>query len=165
MSDLRQIRKRAGALLDGLGRSPDEVAASLREVGVQGVPRSNSSCAIALYADTLLRADPRIRSVAVGPCTLVLTLNREDGARPGGKLVVQLPKAVRRFVAGFDAQAYPDVVRGAVPDALSAPGSIEVPGSVPAPGSISNSGTEPIMIISINSESPTEFFTEPLPTP
>jgi hypothetical protein len=155
MGDLRQIRKRAGALLDGLGRSPDEVAASLREAGVQGVPRSNSSCAIALYADALLRADPRIRSVAVGPCTLVLTLTREDGARPGGKLVVQLPKAVRGFVAGFDAQAYPDVIRGAVPDALS----------VPEPGPVSNSGTEPIMIISSNSGSPPELFTEPLATP
>ena len=113
MGDLRQIKKRAGALLDGLGRTPDEVAAALQQVGVQGVPRSNSSCAIALYADALLRADPRIRSVAVGPCTLVLTLTREDGARPGGKLVVQLPKAVRGFVAGFDAQDYPEVIRGA----------------------------------------------------
>ena len=123
MGDLRQIKKRAGALLDGLGRSPDEVAAYLHHAGVQGVPRSNSSCAVALYAAALLRADPRIRSVDVGPCTLVLTLTREDGARPGGRLVVQLPKAVRGFVAGFDAQSYPEVIRGAAPDALSAPGS------------------------------------------
>ena len=123
MGDLRQIKKRAGALLDGLGRSPDEVAASLHHAGVQGVPRSNSSCAVALYAAALLRADPRIRSVDVGPCTLVLTLTREDGARPGGRLVVQLPKAVRGFVAGFDAQSYPEVIRGAAPDALAAPGS------------------------------------------
>ena len=122
MGDLRQIKKRAGALLDSLGRDPDEVAASLRAAGVQGVPRSNSSCAIAVYTAALLRADPRIRSVAVGPCTLVLTLTREDGARPGGKLVVQLPKAVRGFVAGFDAQAYPEVIRGSVPDALAAAG-------------------------------------------
>ena len=123
MGDLRQIKKRAGSLLDGLGRNPDEVAASLEEAGVQGVPRSNSSCAVALYTAALLRADPRIRSVAVGPCTLVLTLTREDGVRPGGRLVVQLPKAVRGFVSGFDTQAYPEVVRGTVPDALAVPGS------------------------------------------
>jgi hypothetical protein len=123
MGDLRQIKKRAGSLLEGLGRSPDEVAASLQEAGVQGVPRSNSSCAVALYTAALLRADPRIRSVAVGPCTLVLTLTRDDGVRPGGRLVVQLPKAVRGFVAGFDARAYPDVVRGAAPDALATPRS------------------------------------------
>jgi len=122
MGDLRQIKKRAGSLLDGLGRNPEEVAASLREAGVQGVPRSNSSCAVALYTAVLMQADRRIRSVAVGPCTLVLTLTREDGARPGGRLVVQLPKAVRGFVAGFDAEAYPEVVRGAVPEALAVPG-------------------------------------------
>lgn len=127
MGDLRRIKKRAGALLDGLGRDPDEVAASLRDVGVQGVPRSNSSCAVALYASALLETDPRIRSVAVGPCTLVLTLTRQDGARPGGRLVVQLPKAVRGFVAGFDARAYPEVIRGALPIAPS--GTPEPPSS------------------------------------
>ncbi|HVC67170.1 MAG TPA: hypothetical protein VND44_06205 [Acidimicrobiales bacterium] len=132
MGDLRRIKKRAGALLDGLGRDPDEVAASLRDVGVQGVPRSNSSCAVALYASALLETDPRIRSVAVGPCTLVLTLTRQDGARPGGRLVVQLPKAVRGFVAGFDARAYPEVIRGALPTAPSTPAT--GPGSRPDPG-------------------------------
>ncbi len=45
--------------------------------------------------------------MAVGPCTLVLTLTRQDGARPGGRLVVQLPKPVRGFVAGFDAGRTP----------------------------------------------------------
>ena len=151
MGDLRQIKKRAGALLDGLGSDPDEVAAALAEAGVQGVPRSNSSCAVALYAQAVLRTDPRIRSVAVGPCTLVLTLTREDGARPGGRLVVQLPKPVRGFVAGFDARAYPEVVRGAVPDALGdadapsvpvAPTGEATPVAVPAPGPIPGSTPE-----------------------
>jgi hypothetical protein len=119
MGDLRQIKKRAGVLLDGLGRDPDEVADSLREVGVLGVPRSNSSCAIAVFTAALLQTDPRIRSVAVGPCTLVLTLAAPDGSRPGGRLTVQLPKAVRGFVAGFDAQRYPEVIRGEVPQALA----------------------------------------------
>ena len=121
MGDLRQIKKRAGALLDGLGRNPDEVADSLRQVGVLGVPRSNSSCAIAVFTRALLQADPRIRSVAVGPCTIVLTLAAQDGTRPGGRLIVQLPKAVRGFVAGFDAQRYPDVIRGDVPGTVGTP--------------------------------------------
>jgi len=133
MGDLRRIKKRAGALLDGLGRDPDEVAASLREVGVQGVPRSNSSCAVALFAGALLEADPRIRSVAVGPCTLVLTLTSADGTRPGGRLVVQLPKAVRGFVAAFDARAYPEVVRGSAPSTLPAPAPAPVPEPLAVP--------------------------------
>jgi len=159
MGDLRQIKKRAGALLEGLGRTPDEVASALEQVGVQGVPRSNSSCAVALYADALLRADPRIRSVAVGPCTLVLTLTNEGGTRPGGRLVVQLPKAVRGFVAAFDAQAYPGVIRGTAPDALAA----HDPRSVPSPDS--DSGTEAVPRISIDSGSPPGTTAEPLPTP
>jgi hypothetical protein len=130
MGDLRQIKKRAGALLDGLGRDPDQVADSLLQAGVQGVPRSNSSCAIALYTAALLRADPRIRSVAVGPCTLVLSLAKED-TRPGGTLVVQLPKAVRGFVAGFDAQQYPGVIRGALPEAVSTPATTVGPVTTP----------------------------------
>jgi hypothetical protein len=36
-------------------------------------------------------------------------------------LVVQLPKAVRGFVAGFDAQAYPEVIRGTAPGTIAAP--------------------------------------------
>jgi len=143
MGDLRQIRKRAGALLDELGRDPDAVADALRRAGVQGVPRSNSSCAVAVYTGALLRTDPRIRSVAVGPCTLVLTLTSTDGTRPGGRLVVQLPKAVRGFVSGFDAQAYPGVIRGAVSDALASPQSCPVPARAPVAGQGPLPGPEP----------------------
>ena len=110
MGELRDIKRRVGELLDGLGHDPDEVADTLEAAGVHGVPRSNTSCAIALYTAAVMRADPRITSVAVGPCTLLLTLTPPSG-RPGGKLVVQLPKPVRGFVDGFDAGRYPTVLR------------------------------------------------------
>lgn len=125
MGDLRQIRRRAHALLEGLGRNPGEVAESLHAAGVQGVPRSNSSCAIAVYTAALLKTDPRIRSVAVGPCSLVLTLVSPDDARPAGRLAVQLPKAVRGFVTGFDDQLYPEVIRLQVP--VSGPDPVSDP--------------------------------------
>jgi len=110
MGELRDIKRRVGALLDGLGHDPDEVASTLEAAGVQGVPRSNTSCAVAVYASAVMKADPRICAVSVGPCTLILTLVRADG-RPGGKLTVQLPKPVRGFVDGFDASRYPQVLR------------------------------------------------------
>ncbi len=125
MGDLRQIRRRAHALLEGLGSNPGEVAESLHAAGVQGVPRSNSSCAIAVYTAALLKTDPRIRSVAVGPCSLVLTLVSPDDARPAGRLAVQLPKAVRGFVTGFDDQQYPEVIRLQVP--VSGPDPVSDP--------------------------------------
>ena len=121
MGDLRQIKKRAGDLLADLGRDPDEVAAVASGRRGAGRPPLQLSCAIALYTAAVLRTDPRIRSVAVGPCTLVLTLDRPDDSRPGGRLTVQLPKAVRGFVAGFDAHAYPEVLRLTAPDAPAAP--------------------------------------------
>ena len=147
MGDLRQIKKRASALLEGLGSSPDEVAAALHAAGVQGVPRSNTSCAIALYTAALMRTDPRIRSVAVGPCTLVLTLARGDRARPGGRLTVQLPKPVRGFVAGFDAERYPMVLRlrhpaGPVPE----PGAHEAPSAEAPSGEASSTPLPPVTV-------------------
>ena len=144
MGELRDIKRRVGTLLDGLGRDPDEVAGTLEEAGVHGVPRSNSSCAIALYTAAVLKADPRIRSVAVGPCTLELTLVHPDG-RPGGRLVVQLPKPVRGFVDGFDAGHYPRVLRL---QTTGAPGPSELAGS-PAPsgpsGEIGSPGATPVV--------------------
>ena len=120
MGELRDIRRRVDALLSGLGQDPDEVATSLEAAGVHGVPRSNSSCAIAVYTSAVMRADPRITAVAVGPCTLVLTLSKGDG-RPGGRLTVQLPKPVRGFVDGFDAARYPQVLRIAAGPPVTAP--------------------------------------------
>ncbi len=106
MSHLRQLKKHSTSLLAELGDSPEEVAASLEAAGVLGVPGSNRSCAIALYVGALMGTHPRVRSVAVGQCSLVVNLVTAD-LRPAGRLAVQLPKPVRRFVAGFDAGCYP----------------------------------------------------------
>lgn len=121
MSDHRQLKQQAGTLLVELGRDPDEVAATLEAAGVRGDPRSNQSCAVALYLNASMGSDPRIRSVAVGPCTVLLDMAPPPGGRPAGKLQVQLPKAVRRFVAAFDARQYPEVTRPAATDAPAAP--------------------------------------------
>jgi len=110
MSHLRQIKRKTNGLLAELGDSPDKVAETLRVTGVRGVPRDNRSCAVALYLSALVGSEPRIRSVAVGHCSLTINLVAPD-SRPAGRLQVQLPKPVRRFVAAFDARQYPMVVR------------------------------------------------------
>ncbi len=117
MGDHRQLKHQAGALLAELGRDPDEVAATLEVAGVRGDPRSNQSCAVALYLNASLGSDPRIRSVAVGPCTVLLEMAAPPGRPSAGRLQVQLPKAVRRFVAAFDARQYPEVTRPPTPGA------------------------------------------------
>jgi hypothetical protein len=110
MSHLRQIKRKTSGLLAELGNSPDEVAETLRVTGVQGVPRDNRSCAVALYLSALVGSEPSIRSVAVGHCSLTINLVALD-SRPAGRLQVQMPKPVRRFVAAFDARQYPMVTR------------------------------------------------------
>lgn len=121
MGDHRELKRQAGDLLAELGRDPDEVAAALEAAGVRGDPRSNQSCAVALYLNAAMGADPRIRSVAVGPCTVLLDMAAPPDRRPAGKLQVQLPKAVRRFVAAFDARQYPEVTRPPATDAGAPP--------------------------------------------
>ncbi len=111
MSQIRQIKKKTSGLLAELGDSPDEVAETLRATGVRGVPRDNRSCAVALYLSALVGSEPSIRSVAVGHCSLTINLVAPRDSRPAGRLQVQLPKPVRRFVAAFDARQYPTVTR------------------------------------------------------
>jgi hypothetical protein len=111
MSDHRQLKKQASALLAELGRDPAEVAESLHEAGVQGVPKDNRACAVALYLTALTGSDPRIRSVAVGHCSLLIDTAAPPDFHPAGWLLVQLPKPVRRFVAAFDAHQYPMITR------------------------------------------------------
>jgi len=123
LSHLRQIKRKTSGLLAELGSTPDEVARTLESTGVQGVPRDNHSCAVALYLSALVGSEPRIRSVAVGHCSLMITLVAPVDARPAGRLRVQLPKAVRGFVAEFDAHHYPEVTRDVVttPSVIPAP--------------------------------------------
>ena len=110
MSEYRQLKRQVGDLLVGLGSTPDEVASSLEASGVRGTPRSNRNCPIALYLSAVMGADPRVRSVTVGHCSMVIALATPD-LRPAGRLLVQLPKPVRRFVSAFDALKYPENVR------------------------------------------------------
>ena len=145
MSYLRTLKRHTNELLTGLGESPDEVAATLRAAGVRGVPRDNRSCAVAVYVSALMGSEPRIRSVAVGHCALSITVVTQD-QRPAGRLLVQLPKPVRRFVAAFDDHRYPSVAAALPPvgggPAPAGPGIIGV-GSGPSPASHSPAAPSP----------------------
>lgn len=111
MSELRQLKRQSRALLTELGSSADEVSESLQAAGVRGVPRNNRSCAVAVYLTALMGSDPRVRSVNVGHCAVLIETAASPGFRPTGRLLVQLPKPVRQFVAAFDALEYPAVIR------------------------------------------------------
>jgi hypothetical protein len=112
MSDLRQLKRQTRTLLTELGTSPDEVFGSLQAAGVNGVPKDNRSCAVARYLTVLMGSDPRVRAVHVGHCSLLIdTASPPPELRPTGRVLVQLPKPVRQFVAAFDACHYPAMVQ------------------------------------------------------
>jgi hypothetical protein len=113
MGDLRQLKRHTRDLLFGLGDTPDAVAGALEDAGVLGVPKDNRRCAVALYLWAQMGPDPRVRSVDVGHCSLLIGTAQAPEYRPSGRLLVQLPKPVRQFVAAFDACGYPGVVRPA----------------------------------------------------
>ena len=114
--------------------SVEEELLAEREVGHGGAGVSDGLLgAVAVYASAVMQADPRIASVAVGPCTLVLTLVKPDDGRPAGKLIVQLPKPVRGFVDGFDAARYPRVLRLRADGAATAPPPARPPEATPVP--------------------------------
>ena len=119
MSDRRQLKQETRSVLAGLGASADEVARSLASAGVNGVPKNNRSCAVAIYLNALMGSDRRVRSIKVGHCSLFIEMASASGTRPAGRLQVQLPKPVRQFVAAFDAHSYPAVTRLPSVDAVS----------------------------------------------
>jgi hypothetical protein len=65
-------------------------------------------------------SDPRVRAVRVGHCAVLIDIATGPALRPSGRLMVQLPKPVRQFVAAFDALEYPTVVRPCPGDTLPA---------------------------------------------
>jgi hypothetical protein len=111
MSHLRRLKKETNVLLHQLGSSPDEVAASLQAAGVHGVPKDNRSCAVALYLAAQMGSEAQVRAITVGHCSMLVSLVAPRDSRPAGRLWIQLPKPVRRFVAAFDAKEYPSLVR------------------------------------------------------
>jgi hypothetical protein len=142
MSHLRDIKKQTRALLAGLGPDADGVGNALAAAGVAGVTRSNRSCPVALFLSATMGADPRIRSVAVGPCTVVVEVNAPRDLRPAGRLVVQLPKPVRRFVAQFDAGHFPDLVRSPEVYPTVHPEATGLPRAPVRPGGAGSAGVE-----------------------
>lgn len=112
MSRLRQLKRQSRSLLADLGDNPDRVAASLQDAGVQGIPKDNRSCAVALYLAAQMGCEAEVRSVTVGHCSMLMTLVNPRTGRPAGRLLIQLSKPIRQFVAAFDAMEYPDIVRG-----------------------------------------------------
>jgi len=125
----RTLKRQVEAFLVGLGSSDAEVAARLSREGVRGVPGDPDDCAVAVYLDAVLAADPQVRSVKVaGTAAAVYRHWRR-------RISVPLPEPTRVFIGGFDKGRFPGLVRAS--DVESAEGGSDgtyLPPSVHAPG-------------------------------
>jgi hypothetical protein len=111
IAERRALRAQTSQLLTALGDDADTVATSLATVGVRGQARSGDGCAIALYMTAVVGADHRVSSVIVTSTRL--------GVKPQSRwspvIVVRLPRAVRKFIAAFDAGRFPNLLAVARP--------------------------------------------------
>jgi len=103
----RRLRNDVSQLLGGLGDDAAEVAKRLEAAGVQGTPRDVRDCAIAVYLSAVLGGDPDVRGLDVMADGIVISPAR----RWAPSISVGLSPPVRMFVAGFDRNDFPGLVR------------------------------------------------------
>jgi hypothetical protein len=94
-------------LLEELGSTAEEVSRSLQRSGVKATPRSETDCALAVYLSAVLGSDPRVASVKVSSTAVIV--RRRSIWRP--PTIVTLPAPCRNFVAAFDSDGYPELIR------------------------------------------------------
>lgn len=107
ISERATVRRQTDELLTALGDTPAQVAKSLADAGVRGVPSNSRGCAVAVYLGAVVAADDRVRGVKV--CKSEVLIERTGWWRRS--VVVTLPTAVRQFIAAFDARSYPQLLR------------------------------------------------------
>jgi hypothetical protein len=107
----RQLKAQVEQLLAGLGNSPGQVAASLCQEGVWGIPNDARSCAVASYLGAVLGADPRVRSLTTGQSLVKVVVDGPVAFLPPAVARVRLPQPVRQFIAAFDQGMFPMLVR------------------------------------------------------
>lgn len=107
----RAIRRQTAGLLAALGGTGTDVATSLAGYQVRGRPRDANGCAVAVYLQAVLGADPRIRAIKVSETSVRITLFRR-----GRRVQVPSPPPVRAFIESFDHGLFPSLIRPAVAD-------------------------------------------------
>lgn len=102
----RQLAEHIAELMANLGDHPLLVAHRLAESGVTGVRAHPEECAISSYLWAIVGGEPGVRSIDVRGRTVTVQLSgwwRWVG--------VDVPPPVRAFIAAFDANRFPELVR------------------------------------------------------
>jgi hypothetical protein len=117
----RDIRARTQAMLATLGETPVQIAASLERSGVRATPRSSGDCAIAVFLNAVLVADPNVEAVRVGGTEIIL----KPSSRWHRGVRIRLSEPLRDFVCSFDAGKFPELTRAPGVDSIDSIDSID----------------------------------------
>jgi hypothetical protein len=98
------LREHAASLLEELGGTASEVAATLCSMGLHDGTSSASHSAVARYLHAIMGSDNRVKRAHVRNNWLVITTTRRW--RPG--IWLRLPRPVREFMASADASSPPE---------------------------------------------------------
>jgi hypothetical protein len=99
------LRRSVREFGESLGSSPTEVASTLADLGVHGVPRSSTGCAIARYLRVIIGTEPAVSEIAVSMRSVHISY--EGRTFP---IIVKLPRPVSKFIRAFDADSYPELI-------------------------------------------------------
>jgi hypothetical protein len=105
-SSRRELTTTIESFLSDLGDNATDVADCLRRERVQGLPRHSTKCAVAKYLNAVVGTEQQVQTLSVGNNKLLVRGPRWWS----GRLRIELPVAVRQFIAAFDRYAYPDLV-------------------------------------------------------
>ncbi|TDB89136.1 hypothetical protein E1264_09195 [Actinomadura sp. KC216] len=98
-------------LLTGLGDSPDQIHATLRNAKVTGQQASRYDCPLARYvADHARQRMPSAQvkaRVSTGEVVVEIEESDTGGYREVG---AEQPEATKKFVQAFDSGSYPDLI-------------------------------------------------------
>lgn len=92
--------------LENLGSTPDEVAQSLRTLGIKGSRMNSEYCPIAEYIHKTVPGS--IGYTGISSSSVYLP-KRRFSFKDGEKFEAHHPQPVRRFILDFDSYAYPDL--------------------------------------------------------
>jgi hypothetical protein len=136
----RALRTNTTSLLDGLGNSAMEVAASLERHGVRGNRNRMDDCPVSRYLSAVIGGDGRIRSVRVtADCVELRTVVPWSAA-----VRVKVPRALRAFVLAFDAGVFPHLIDRDRPAGLKDPsGAGPVASELDSPSGHREIGADP----------------------
>ena len=95
------------ALLDDLGSTPEDVAASLGRAGVKGNRSDATGCPVAAYLHAVTGADPQVRLLGVTTRRVLINSRRHWWSLHPR---VGLPGGVRTFVRRFDLGEFSELV-------------------------------------------------------